>query len=148
MTARLALAALAALALVSCSTTESSTGPWEGGAKFERGTMTAIADVNRNAEALSGKQVQIEGTVKKMCSGKGCWVEVSDGSQTVLAKSVNDAILFPKGSEGRKVLVQGIVRFKAAESCEGSDEGSGSGGGGHECPKGDIMVEIQGAQLP
>lgn len=144
MNVKTGLAALLVVALASCGTTESSKAGWEGGAKFERGTTVAIADLNKSGESMAGKQVQIEGTVKSMCKGKGCWVEVSDGSQAVIAKSVQDAILFPKDCVGKKVLVQGVVRYKPAEEC---GEGSGSGGD-HECPKPEILVEIQGAQLP
>ncbi len=148
MNMRTGLAALIVVALASCGTTESSKAGWEGGAKFERGTTVAIADLNKSGESMAGKQVQIEGTVKSMCKGKGCWVEVSDGTQTVIAKSPKDAVLFPKDSVGKKVVVQGIVRVNPAEACgEGSSEGS-SHGEGHECPKPELLVEIQGAQLP
>lgn len=142
-----ALAVLIASAvLVSCSGTEetSSQSSWEGGAKFERGTVVSLAELT---EAMKDKTVQIEGTVQKLCPGKGCWVEVSDGKSSAIAKSLNDAVLFPKDAVGKKVLVQGIVRFKPAAGCGGEGSEGSHKEAGHECPKPDILVEIQGAKL-
>jgi hypothetical protein len=131
--------------LASCSGTEetSAKADWEGGAKFEKGTVVSLAELT---EAMKDKTVQIEGTVQKLCPGKGCWVEVSDGKSSAIAKSLNDSVLFPKDAVGKKVLVQGIVRFKPAAACGEGSEG-GHSGEGHECPKPDILVEIQGAKL-
>ena len=108
MKVRIGLAAVVVAALASCSSTEKAT--WEGGAKFEKGTPVAIAELNKNAATMSGKQVQIEGTVSKVCQGSGCWVEVSDGTVSVIAKSLDEKVLFPKDCVGKKVLVQGIYR--------------------------------------
>lgn len=147
---------VAIVVLASCSSTSStSTAPsWEGGAKFEAGTRVALGELG---EGMKDRQVQIEGTVTKRCMGKGCWVEVSDGKVSAIAKSLDDSVLFPKDAVGQRVLVQGIVRVKPASECgkgggEGSHkEGEGSScgheGPGHECPKPEILVEILGAKL-
>jgi hypothetical protein len=151
MIARLAVAGIAVLALVSCSTTESAQKPWEGGAKFERSAPVTLAELEKNGASMAGKQIQIEGTVSQVCAHRGCWVEVSDGSTKVIARSTGDKVLFPRDCTGRKVLVQGVVRVEqAGAKGEGSGEGSeGSGGGGNDgCPQPKMYVEIQGAQLP
>ncbi|MEK7468667.1 MAG: DUF4920 domain-containing protein [Planctomycetota bacterium] len=142
MRLKTATACLAALVLAACSTTEEtpSAAAWEGGAKFDRGTVTPVADLN---EALKGKQVQIEGTVRGVCQGRGCWVEVDDGKGKTIAKSLNDSVLFPKDCVGQRVLVQGVVRVMGAAK---GGEGSGSGEG-HACPQPEILVEIVGAKL-
>lgn len=136
--------ALLALALCACNTNEKATpvSSWEGGAKFERGTVTAVADIG---EPMKDKQVQIEGTVHGVCQGRGCWVEVDDGKGRMIAKSLDESVLFPKDCVGKKVLVMGIVRYKPAAACGEGSEGSDSGG--HECPKPEILVEIKGAKL-
>ncbi|KAF0242367.1 MAG: hypothetical protein FD180_3948 [Planctomycetota bacterium] len=140
MRLKAAAAGLAAIVLAACSATEetASTAAWEGGAKFDKATLTSVADLS---EALKDKQVQIEGTVRGVCKGRGCWVEVDDGKGKTIAKSLNDSILFPKDCVGKRVLVQGVVRVMGAAR-EG--EGSGSGDG---CPQPEILVEIQGAKL-
>lgn len=137
---------IASAVLVSCSGTEETSGKsdWEGGAKFDKGTIVALADLT---EAMKDKTVQIEGTVQKLCPGKGCWVEVSDGKSSAIAKSLNDSVLFPKDAVGKKVLVQGIVRVKAGGGCGGEGSEGSHKEEGHECPKPDILVEIQGAKL-
>jgi hypothetical protein len=139
MRLKMTAALLAAFVLAACSTTEEATptASWEGGAKFDKGTLTSVTDLS---ESLKDKQVQIEGTVRAVCKGRGCWVEVDDGKGKTIAKSLNDSILFPKDCVGKRVLVQGVVRVMgAAKAGEGSSSGDG-------CPQPEILVEIQGAK--
>ena len=69
-----------------------------------------LAQLSKKPERFVGKPVLIEGRVKAVCQGMGCWVEVEDGKGTsFLAKSLDESVLLPKDCAGRVISVQGVV---------------------------------------
>jgi len=103
-----------------------------------------IAKLAKNPEKFVGKTIRIEGTVKAVCQGAGCWVEVRDGSGlTFLAKSLDESVLLPKDSAGRSIVVQGVVTRMAAKPHDHEHEGED-----HVCPVPTYLISTQGALLP
>ena len=97
----------------------------------------------KESVSYRNRQVVIEGVVKSVCQGRGCWVEVSDGDKTVLAKSLDHSVTFPRDCTGQIVRVLGTVRINPADRC-GEDHAAKSD---HRCPKPSMLVEISGAKL-
>ena len=48
------------------------------------GATTAVADVLASPERFQGRQVLVEGYVRRACSRRGCWMELAGGSDPSL----------------------------------------------------------------
>jgi hypothetical protein len=124
-----------------------STGPVAVGAPITMKKPVPIAKLAKSPEKFVGKTILIEGTVKEVCQGKGCWVEVEDAKGvSFMAKSLDDSILLPKTCAGRKVVVQGVVTRlmpKGHDHAAGHDEEHA----GHACPTPSFVLSTQGAKL-
>ncbi|MBI2930917.1 MAG: DUF4920 domain-containing protein [Planctomycetes bacterium] len=120
-----------------------ATGPapqWKAGRDFAAGPTMSLDGV---AKAAAGSEIQIAGSVTRVCQGRGCWVELSDGKTQIIAKSLGHDVLFPKDCVGRQARVMGVVRVDPPSECKGGEGGHGD----HECPKPKVLVEIVGAHL-
>lgn len=93
-------------------------------------------------ERFEGKRVRLEGTVKAVCQGRGCWVEVEDArGASFIARSLDESVLLPKDCAGRRIVVQGVVKRlpqRVAEEPEAE---------GHACPRPVFVVATEGAEL-
>ncbi len=75
-----------------------------------------IAALAKDPASFAGKTVRLEGTVKEVCQGRGCWVEVVDAKgASFMAKSLDESILLPKNCAGRGIIVQGVVTTLGGE---------------------------------
>jgi hypothetical protein len=89
------------------------------GAAITTKKATEIDKLAKDPKKFVGKTVRIEGTVKKVCQGAGCWVEVaSSKGVTFLAKSLDESVLLPKDCAGRQIMVQGVVTMLPAKEAE------------------------------
>jgi hypothetical protein len=94
-----------------------------------------------------GQTLRIEGTVKKVCQGAGCWVEVAaKGGQTFLAKSLDESVLLPMDCAGRKITVQGVVTMIPPKDAAAHQHAEPPGEA-HECPMPTYLLATQGAEL-
>ena len=125
--------ALALVVLASCASPKPA---WTGGKDFAPAKATPLASVDA---AAVDSEIEIEGTVARVCQKRGCWVELSDGTTVVMAKSLSHGVLLPKDCAGKKARILGIVRNAPAEE-EGEKKE-------HDCPNPKRLVEIVGAQL-
>ncbi len=92
---------------------------------------------------FAGKTLRIEGVVKDVCQGQGCWVEVEDDrGATFLAKSLDESVLLPKDCKGRRIVVQGVVKALPAKGHEHEAAGEP-----HECPSPSFVLATQGVEL-
>ncbi|MCP3058147.1 DUF4920 domain-containing protein [Myxococcus sp. K38C18041901] len=80
-----------------------------------------LADLLSKPQAHDGKTVRLEGTVRKACEKKGCWMELAQEGQ---AKGPGVRVTFkdygffvPLDSAGSQARVEGVV--KVAELSEG-----------------------------
>jgi hypothetical protein len=94
-----------------------------------------------------GRTVRLEGTVKQVCQGRGCWVEVaSSRGGSFLARSLDESVLLPRDCAGRQIVVQGVVTAlppPGAEAHEHVDQPAE----GHACPAPSYVVSTTGAEL-
>ena len=66
-----------------------------------------------NLEKLkSDEVVQLEGTVKKLCEKKGCWMVLSSGNKDVRVTFKGYSFFLPAKLKGKTVKVQGTVKKK------------------------------------
>ena len=75
---------------------------------LERSSAVAVATVVATPE-LHGETILISGTIADVCTRKGCWLVVSDGSRQMRVTFKDYAFFVPKDSHGRPVLLEGVV---------------------------------------
>jgi hypothetical protein len=101
-----------------------------------------FAKLVQSPSKFRGKTVRLEGVVKNVCQGAGCWIEVQSAKgETFLAKSLDESVLVPMDCQGQSVVVQGIVTTMPAKPHEHSEED------GHSCPAPTWVVSMLGVQL-
>jgi len=100
-----------------------------------------VSKLAKNPARFAARTVKIEGVVKDVCQGMGCWIEVEADGASFLARSLDESVLVPKDCKGRKVVVQGVVKTlpKAAKE-EAAPEG-------HACPKPEWVLATEGVEL-
>jgi hypothetical protein len=114
------------------------------GATITETRTTPLAKLLRRPSALEGRTLRIEGTVKDVCQGRGCWIELSDAKgRTFLAKSLDETVLVPKDIAGRRVVVQGVLTSKPAKG-HVHEEGEESG---HSCPAPTWVLDTRGVEV-
>lgn len=117
------------------------------GAAITTRKATDIDKLAKDPNKYVGRTVRIDGTVKKVCQGAGCWVEVaSSKGTTFLARSLDESVLLPKDCSGRKIVVQGIVTMMPAKGAE-THQHADHAAEGHECPAPTYLIATHGAEL-
>lgn len=117
------------------------------GAAITTKKATGIDKIAKDPKKFVGQTVRIDGTVKKVCQGAGCWVEVaSSKGATFLAKSLDESVLLPKDCAGRQIMVQGVVTMMPAKEAE-AHQHTEPVGADHECPAPTYLISTQGAEL-
>ena len=135
------VAALSSALLVGCGKQEEP--KLAVGAAVTVEQPVSLASLVESPESFAGETVRLEGTVKAVCQGAGCWVEVQDAQgSSFIARSLDESILLPKDCAGRKIVVQGVVTALPQEVKEEPAEAAG-----HVCPKPEYVVATQGAML-
>jgi hypothetical protein len=121
---------------------KSAVAPERYGAPVTVKKAVPIAKLAKSPERFAGKTVRLEGRVKAVCQGRGCWVEVeAPGGASFVARSLDESVLLPKDCVGRPIAVQGAVEaLPAAVAAEQPAEG-------HACPKPTYVVATQGVVL-
>ena len=115
--------------------------PFRAGAPITVRKPVGIQRLAKHPEQFEGKVLRLEGTVKNVCQGRGCWVDVEDANGvTFMAKSLDESVLLPKDCAGRKVIVQGIVTALAHTHDEATEAG-------HACPAPRFVLATQGVEL-
>lgn len=106
-------------------------------------------ELSKIATMADGTFVEIEGKVSRVCQNRGCWVEVTDGTTTVMAKIFDHSIKFPKDCVGKTAYITGHVKaMKPADHC-GKHKEEEEEGHAHkdECPKPSVMVSIKTGEI-
>ena len=117
------------------------------GAAITTKKATDIDKLAKDPKKYVGRTLRIDGTVKQVCQGAGCWVEVASAKGgTFLAKSLDESVLLPKDCAGRKIMVQGVVTMLPAKDAE-AHEHADHAADGHECPAPTYVISTQGAEL-
>jgi hypothetical protein len=119
---------------------------WQAGVVLDGARGVTVAELVANPTSHKDEAVRVEGTVKAVCQHRGCWVEIADAGQSIIVKSLDHGVAFPKDGVGRRMVVEGVFRIDAADSC-GGGEGASAEHSGHECPKPTLLVEVRRAEL-
>ncbi len=115
------------------------------GARIKVKKVVDLAELASNPGQFAGKKIRIEGTVKEVCQGKGCWVEVEAGGASFLARSLDEKVLLPKDCSGYAIVVQGVV--KAMPAAAKSEAATAAKAEGHACPAPEWLLATQGVEL-
>ncbi len=87
------------------------------GEKLKGASPVALAELLKTPASHDGKQVAVEGVVRKACERKGCWMELGEGKGPGVRVTFKDYGFFvPLDSAGRTAKVEGLV--KVAELSE------------------------------
>ncbi len=76
-----------------------------------------LAALLKDPAASEGKEVALEGTVRKACEKKGCWMELAPGDAKAKGPGVrvtfkDYGFFVPLDSAGSKVKIEGVVSVK------------------------------------
>jgi hypothetical protein len=128
--------------------TGASIEPLQFGAPITVKKALPVAKLEKKPARFNGKTVKVEGTVRGVCQGQGCWIEIeaADGA-TILAKSLDESVLVPKDCQGWQVIVQGVVTRLAAKGHEEHAHAHAEIGEGHSCPAPSYVLATQGVVL-
>ena len=66
-----------------------------------------IAKVMAKPDKFVGKTVQVTGKVTEVCQMMGCWMDLTDGSQSIHINAEDGVIVFPKDSVGKQAVAEG-----------------------------------------
>jgi hypothetical protein len=111
------------------------------GAELKLEETTPIADILADPHRFEGQLVRVEGPVRSICQGKGCWFRIGDpDGAMLLAKSTGDKVLVPGDSVGRTATVEGVVVIEQENASEKDESG-------HVCAHDRIRLETAGVVL-
>lgn len=113
------------------------------GAAVHARAPVELAALSTAPEKFAGRTVILEGVVKDVCQGAGCWVEVqaADGS-SFMAKSLDESVLLPNDCKGQRIRVEGVVTALTAKNAHEHTEAPD-----HACPKPNYVVATKGIHL-
>jgi hypothetical protein len=144
MLRRIFLAALAALVLVPAAVYagDAPAGAQRFGAAVKAKSAVNVAQLAGDPSKFKGKTVRLEGTVKDVCQGRGCWVEVADDKgASFMARSIDESVLLPKDCKGMRIVVEGkVIALPAKVKNEPTPTD-------HACPKPEYVVATKGVEL-
>lgn len=104
-----------------------------------------LKKLEKQPEKYVGRTLRLEGVVKNVCQGRGCWVEVAGRrGGAFIAKSLDESLLLPKDCKGWNVVVQGLLVEMPQEDHNHAEE---AGAAPHECPKPEYVLSTQGVEL-
>ncbi len=74
----------------------------------------SLAELVAKPQAHAGKTVRVEGTVRKACEKKGCWMELAEGPKGagVRVTFKDYGFFVPLDSAGSSARVEGVVNVK------------------------------------
>ena len=91
-------------------------GATKHGAALPAGETVALSKVLSNPDAFAGKDLLVEGTVKSVCTKKGCWMEIAASKE---AKAASCRVTFkdygffvPLDSQGSIAKMAGKITVK------------------------------------
>lgn len=73
-------------------------------------TMISFSDLMSSSADLNGKMVLVKGDVSEVCQKMGCWMTMSDGTNSVRVKTLHEFFL-PKDVAGRNAVVIGTFNI-------------------------------------
>jgi hypothetical protein len=97
------------LSLAACATYELPAGDHVG-LDMKPRQPVAFATVDASPSDYFDRTVLVEATATAVCATAGCWMQIEDQGKTALVRwetGCGGEYAFPKGVEGKRILVQG-----------------------------------------
>jgi hypothetical protein len=125
------------------------------GDKLKGSPTVALADLLAAPQAHDGKLVTTEGTVRKNCERKGCWMELTSSTEGpgVRVTFKDYGFFVPLDSAGKKAKVEGLVKVAQLDDDtvkhyegEGGKVARGKDGKAREVQLVASGVELRGAK--
>ncbi|HMK73559.1 MAG TPA: DUF4920 domain-containing protein [Myxococcaceae bacterium] len=117
------------------------------GQPLPKGTPVSVDVVLK--EAKDGQPVLVEGTVRRACSHRGCWMELASASQGLRVTFKDYGFFVPTDSAGARARVAGAVTVTTL-SREEADHLAGEGAALERAPDGtarEVRVVATGVEL-
>ncbi|MEW6734554.1 MAG: DUF4920 domain-containing protein [Acidobacteriota bacterium] len=94
--------------------------PIKRGAALGDSPVVSLAKLLEEPAAHTGKTITVEGTIKRVCQNKGCWMELSQQSDApgVRVTFKNYGFFVPTDSKGMKVKAEGEVSLKVLSKAD------------------------------
>ena len=86
------------------------------GAEFTLSDSIKVVDFLPQAASYADKEVLVEGTVVDVCLKAGCWMVVSDGTNTVRVTMKEHGFAVAKDGAGSWARIQGVVKQAAPDA--------------------------------
>lgn len=101
---------LLALSFTTLVASQAAAAPQTFGKPLTGLAPTTLAAVLERPEA--GRMVALEGTIRTVCQGKGCWLTFEQDDKSVHVSFEGYSFFVPKDSAGQKVKLEGRVVMK------------------------------------
>ena len=82
------------------------------GEKLTLSDTTTISEILNAPENFLDKRVLVQGRVVEVCKHRGCWIKITDESDSlsIVAKVEDGVIVFPKEASGKLAVVEGKIQ--------------------------------------
>lgn len=97
-------------ALMACGNDTRSKLPTSGnfGAEVKTDSLKTVSDVVNILQTQTEVNVNVTGTIEKVCKGEGCWLTLENkGGEALFIEIENKAFVLPKNIEGKIATVTG-----------------------------------------
>lgn len=98
------------LGFIACGNDTRSKLPTSGnfGAEVKTDSLKTVSDVINILQTQTEANVNVTGTIEKVCKGEGCWLTLENkGGDALLIEIANKAFVLPKNIEGKMATVTG-----------------------------------------
>lgn len=98
------------LGIMACGNDTRSKLPTSGnfGAEVKTDSLKTVSDVINILQTQTEANVNVTGTIEKVCKGEGCWLTLQNrGGDALLIEIANKAFVLPKNIEGKMATITG-----------------------------------------
>jgi hypothetical protein len=113
-------------------------------------SKVALADLVKNPDAFAGKTVKTEGVVSAVCQGRGCWMTLKAGDQSVRVTFKDYGFFVPIDSAGATAVMEGVFSVKTIPEATARHYAGETPGGKPDAIKGDqkeLSLVASGVEL-
>lgn len=119
------------------------------GGEFTGAAKASLDDVAAAPDKFAGKTVEVSGTVKAVCTKKGCWLGLAGTKPAVNARvTFKDYAFFaPMDCQGATARLQGVVEVKKMSPAERDHLAKDAGKPVSEIPEVELRIMASALEL-
>ena len=124
------------------------------GAPISNGASAELADVLKSPERYAGKNLVVNGHVRRACTKMGCWMEIAAGTDPATPSCRvffhGHGFFVPKDSAGSDARVEGrieVVSVSPAHAAHLEEEGARIPGKGEDGSAREVRLLASGVEL-